>query len=192
MAREPYRIAYFRRPPHHLDEQCASHIDRFTQHDIKHLRGAPYHPMTHGKIERWHQTTKTAFCPRTTTCPVISKIARFVQNLQSPTLSRKPTKPHRNLTLAYVYFGRGQIILLESNATPSNTDVAHHSKAAYTKISLSLRSINPQIVPKHLKTDSPVCSQVFRRRGDVNSHRAAHLGPVLGLFPEVEVDVWAL
>ena len=24
----------------------------------KHLRGAPYHPMTQGKIERWHQTLK--------------------------------------------------------------------------------------------------------------------------------------
>jgi putative transposase len=25
---------------------------------IKYLRGAPYHPMTQGKIERWHQTLK--------------------------------------------------------------------------------------------------------------------------------------
>jgi transposase InsO family protein len=25
---------------------------------IKHLRGARYHPMTQGKIERWHQTLK--------------------------------------------------------------------------------------------------------------------------------------
>jgi putative transposase len=23
-----------------------------------HVRGAPYHPMTQGKIERWHQTLK--------------------------------------------------------------------------------------------------------------------------------------
>jgi putative transposase len=23
-----------------------------------HIRGAPYHPQTHGKIERWHQTLK--------------------------------------------------------------------------------------------------------------------------------------
>ena len=27
--------------------------------DIKSVRGAPYHPMTQGKIERWHQTLKT-------------------------------------------------------------------------------------------------------------------------------------
>src|SRR4051812_46867622 len=25
---------------------------------IKHGRGAPYHPMTQGRIERWHQTLK--------------------------------------------------------------------------------------------------------------------------------------
>ena len=26
--------------------------------DMEHIRGAPYHPMTQGKIERWHQTLK--------------------------------------------------------------------------------------------------------------------------------------
>ena len=25
---------------------------------MRHTRGAPYHPMTQGKIERWHQTLK--------------------------------------------------------------------------------------------------------------------------------------
>ena len=25
---------------------------------MTHVRGAPYHPMTQGKIERWHQTLK--------------------------------------------------------------------------------------------------------------------------------------
>src|SRR4249920_2846413 len=28
------------------------------RHDLAHVRGAPYHPMTQGKIERWHQTLK--------------------------------------------------------------------------------------------------------------------------------------
>lgn len=26
--------------------------------EIGHIRGAPYHPQTQGKIERWHQTLK--------------------------------------------------------------------------------------------------------------------------------------
>jgi transposase InsO family protein len=25
---------------------------------MQHIRGAPFHPQTHGKIERWHQTMK--------------------------------------------------------------------------------------------------------------------------------------
>ena len=25
---------------------------------MDHVRGAPYHPQTQGKIERWHQTLK--------------------------------------------------------------------------------------------------------------------------------------
>jgi transposase InsO family protein len=25
-----------------------------------HIRGAPYHPQTQGKIERWHQTLRTS------------------------------------------------------------------------------------------------------------------------------------
>jgi transposase InsO family protein len=27
-------------------------------HDMNHVRGSPYHPMTQGKIERWRQTLK--------------------------------------------------------------------------------------------------------------------------------------
>jgi transposase InsO family protein len=43
--------------------------------NIKHLRGAPYHPMTQGKIERWHhiRRSRTASCWKTTSCPAISK-----------------------------------------------------------------------------------------------------------------------
>src|SRR6476660_10300865 len=28
------------------------------EQNMAHVRGAPYHPMTQGKIERWHQTLK--------------------------------------------------------------------------------------------------------------------------------------
>ena len=41
--------------------------------DMDHVRGAPYHPMTQGKIERWHQTLKNRICSKTTLCPVTSR-----------------------------------------------------------------------------------------------------------------------
>ena len=36
---------------------------------IDHVRGAPYHPQTQGKIERWHQT-RTSSAPRRRVTPV--------------------------------------------------------------------------------------------------------------------------
>jgi transposase InsO family protein len=33
---------------------------------MQHVRGAPYHPQTQGKIERWHQTLKNLVFYRAT------------------------------------------------------------------------------------------------------------------------------
>jgi putative transposase len=38
--------------------------------NMGHVRGAPCHPQTQGKIERWHQTPRTASCLRTIMHPV--------------------------------------------------------------------------------------------------------------------------
>jgi len=32
--------------------------DWLEDNDIDHTRGRPYHPMTQGKIERWHRSLK--------------------------------------------------------------------------------------------------------------------------------------
>ena len=32
--------------------------DYLAEKDMRHVRGAPFHPQTQGKIERWHQTLK--------------------------------------------------------------------------------------------------------------------------------------
>jgi putative transposase len=45
------------RPPR--DDDVASDLaDWLDKQNIEHVRGAPYHPKTQGKIERWHQTLK--------------------------------------------------------------------------------------------------------------------------------------
>ncbi len=49
--------------PRLLSDNGASYVsgelaEWLKQESIPHIRGAPYHPMTQGKIERWHQTLK--------------------------------------------------------------------------------------------------------------------------------------
>jgi len=39
----------------YVSADLAKWLDR---QDMDHVRGAPYHPMTQGKIERWHQTVR--------------------------------------------------------------------------------------------------------------------------------------
>ena len=41
--------------PAHLSKALAQYIKR---KNMDHVRGDPYHPMTQGKIERWHRTMK--------------------------------------------------------------------------------------------------------------------------------------
>jgi putative transposase len=47
---------------------------------MEHVRGAPYHPMTQGKIERWHRTMKNVVCLENYNSPEELKdaISRFV------------------------------------------------------------------------------------------------------------------
>ena len=78
---------------------------------IKHLRGAPYHPMTQGKIERWHQTLKNRILLEHYFLPgdLESQIAAFVDDYNH----RRYHESIDNLTPADVYFGRGPAILAE-------------------------------------------------------------------------------
>jgi transposase InsO family protein len=77
--------------------------------DMKHVRGAPNHPQTQGKIERWHQTLKNRILLENYYPPgdLEAQIGRFIEhyNLMRYHESLKNLKP------ADVYFGRGQTIL---------------------------------------------------------------------------------
>ena len=41
--------------PSYVSAELVAWLDK---QDMPHIRGAPYHPMTQGKIERWHLTLK--------------------------------------------------------------------------------------------------------------------------------------
>jgi len=80
-------------------------------HKIKHIRGAPYHPMTQGKIERWHQTLKNRILLENYFLPgdLEAQIAAFVADYNHCRYHESID----NLTPADVYFGRGTTILAE-------------------------------------------------------------------------------
>jgi transposase InsO family protein len=76
---------------------------------IKHIRGASYHPMTQGKIERWHQTMKNRILLENYYLPgdLELKIGAFVDHYNHS----RYHESLNNLTPADVYTGRGQSIL---------------------------------------------------------------------------------
>jgi len=89
---------------------------------IKHLRGAPYHPMTQGKIERWHQTLKNRILLENYFLPgdLEAQIAAFVDDYNY----RRYHESIDNLTPADVYFGRGPTILAQRERIKRQT-IAH-------------------------------------------------------------------
>jgi putative transposase len=78
---------------------------------MKHSRGAPYHPQTQGKIERWHQTLKNRILLENYFLPgdLEAQIDAFVGYYNH----QRYHESLNNLTPADVYTGRGQTVLLE-------------------------------------------------------------------------------
>ena len=92
----------------YVSDDLAKWMER---HDMAHVRGAPYHPMTQGKIERWHQTLKNRILLENYYLPgdLEAQIEAFVTDYNH----RRYHESINNLTPADVYFGRGQTILLQ-------------------------------------------------------------------------------
>ena len=92
----------------YVSDDLAKWMER---HDMAHVRGAPYHPMTQGKIERWHQTLKNRILLENYYLPgdLGAQIEAFVTDYNH----RRYHESIDNLTPADVYFGRGQTILLQ-------------------------------------------------------------------------------
>ena len=78
---------------------------------MEHTRGAPYHPMTQGKIERWHQTLKNRILLENYYLPgdLEAQIGAFVDHYNQ----QRYHESLGNLTPADVYSGRGSTILRE-------------------------------------------------------------------------------
>ncbi|MEO3480416.1 MULTISPECIES: IS3 family transposase [Roseobacteraceae] len=100
--------------PRLLSDNGASYIsgelaEWLEDRQMDHIRGAPYHPQTQGKIERWHQTLKNRILLENYYLPgdLRQKVDAFVEHYNH----RRYHESLQNLTPADVYFGRGQTIL---------------------------------------------------------------------------------
>ena len=76
---------------------------------MTHTRGKPYHPMTQGKIERYHRSMKNQILLENYYLPgqLEQPLAQFVDYYNL----RRYHESLNNLTPADVYFGRVQTIL---------------------------------------------------------------------------------
>ena len=76
---------------------------------MDHVRGAPYHPQTQGKIERWHQTLKNRILLENYFFPadLEVQIEAFVDHYNH----QRYHESLNNVTPADAYFGRAQAIL---------------------------------------------------------------------------------
>ena len=99
---------------------------------MAHVRGAPCHPQTQGKIERWHQTLKNRILLENYYLPgaLEIEIDAFVQYYNHQRYHESIGK----LTPADLYFGRGQSIMLQreriKRQTIENRRLQHHAQAA--------------------------------------------------------------
>ena len=123
--------------PRLLSDNGSSYIagelaDWLDARDMQHTRGAPYHPQTQGKIERSHQTLKNRILLENYYLPgdLEAQIEAFVAHYNH----QRYHESLNNLTPADVYFGRGQVILMErekiKRQTIEHRRLQHRSNAA--------------------------------------------------------------
>src|ERR1700693_5165494 len=99
---------------------------------MAHVRGAPYHPQTKGKIERWHQTLKNRILLNNYYLPgdLEQQIDAFVEHYNHV----RYHESINTLPRAAVYFGRAETTLAErqriKRATIANRRLQHQLQAA--------------------------------------------------------------
>ncbi len=123
--------------PKLLSDNGASYISSelagwLEERAMTHIRGAPFHPQTQGKIERWHQTLKNRILLEHAYMPgdLEERIETFVTHYNY----NRFHESLNNLTPADVYYGRGDAILEErrriKRVTIANRRLQHRLQAA--------------------------------------------------------------
>lgn len=86
---------------------------------IKHIHGAPYHPMTQGKIERWHRSMKNVVKLQNYYSP--SELEQAITEWVAYYNNQRYHEALENVTPAVVYFGRDKEVLKKRNKLKEQT-----------------------------------------------------------------------
>ena len=112
--------------PRLLSDNGASYVagdlaEWLDRQEMEHVRSAPYHPQTQGKIERWHQTLKNRILLEHYYLPsdLERQVAAFVVHYNHARYHESLD----NLTPADVYLGRAEAVLLERERIKRQTIV---------------------------------------------------------------------
>jgi putative transposase len=122
--------------PSYVSGQLGSWL---AEHGMTHTRGKPYHPMTQGKIKRYHRSMKYQILLESYYLPgqFEYRLAEFVAYYNT----RRYHESLSNLTPALVYSGRGQAILTGENIKFKTIELRrrlHHAPAATTSTPMGL------------------------------------------------------
>ena len=123
--------------PRLLSDNGSSYIsgdlaDWLENQNMDHVRGAPYHPQTQGKIERWHQTLKNRILLENYYLPgdLENQIGQFVDHYNN----HRHHESLKNVTPAAAYFGRDTSIIERrkkiKELTIKNRRLNHQRQAA--------------------------------------------------------------
>ena len=110
----------------YISEDLADYIN---DNGMSHIRGAPYHPQTQGKIERWHQTLKSRILLENYFLP--GDLKRQIENFVEHYNHKRYHEALNNVTPADVYFGRAQSILKRRERIKKTT--IEHRRLQYRK-----------------------------------------------------------
>ncbi len=110
--------------PRLLSDNGSSYIagdlaDYIDEKGMEHVRGAPYHPQTQGKIERWHQTMKNRVLLEHYF--LLGDLERQISAFVEYYNNQRYHESLGNLTPTDVYFGRADQILKQREEIKQKT-----------------------------------------------------------------------
>ena len=113
--------------PSYIAGELAEYIEA---RKMSHVRGAPMHPQTQGKIERWHQTLKNRILLENYFLPgdLEAQIEAFVEHYNH----RRYHESLNNVTPADAYFGRADAIIKQRERIKRKT--IEHRRLLHRKL----------------------------------------------------------